>query len=69
MDEAEVLAYVQAAAAATGLPLDAARAASVAQHLGRTAALARLLEQAPLGPADERPEVFRPAPFPPEDAP
>ena len=53
---------------AVGLPLDAARAQAVAQHLGRTVALARLLETAPLAPEDEPAEIYRPAPFPTEDA-
>ncbi len=67
MDESEVLAYVKAAAVAVGLPLDDARAAGVAQHLGRTVAIARLLESVPLRPTDELSEMFRPAPFPAED--
>lgn len=68
MEESEVLQYVQAAAVAVGLPLDAARAQAVAQHLGRTVAMARLLETAPLAPHDELAEIYRPAPFPPADA-
>ena len=65
MEESQVIQYVQAAAVAVGLPLDAARAQAVAQHLGRTVALARLLETAP---EDEPAEIYRPAPFPTEDA-
>ena len=68
MEESQVFQYVQAAAVAVGLPLDAARAQAVAQHLGRTVALARLLETAPLAPEDEPAEIYRPAPFPTEDA-
>jgi hypothetical protein len=68
MEESEVLRYVQAAALAVGLPLDAHRAQAVAQHFGRTLAMARLLEQAPLAPDDEPAEIYRPAPFPSEDA-
>jgi hypothetical protein len=67
MEETEVLQYVQAAAVAIGLPLDAARAHAVAQHFARTAAMARLLESALLAPADELAEIYRPAPFPAED--
>jgi hypothetical protein len=67
MTEDEVLAYVKAAATAVALPLDAARAQAVAQHLGRTIAIARLLEQAQLAPEHEPAEVYRPAPFPHED--
>lgn len=68
MSEDEVLAYVQAAARMVDLPLDAQRAQAVALHLGRTAALAKLLEKAPLAPEDEPAEVYCPAPFPREDA-
>jgi hypothetical protein len=67
MTEDEVLAYVKAAAVAVALPLDAARAQAVAQHLGRTAAMARVLEQAQLAPEHEPAEVYRAAPFPNED--
>ncbi len=68
MEASEVLQYVKSAALAVGLPLDEARAAAVAQHFGRTVAIARVLEQAPLAPEDEPAEIFRPAPFPPEGA-
>ncbi len=67
MQEQEVLAYVQAAAKAVDLPLDAARAQAVAEHLGRTAAMARLLASAELSPEDEPAELYRPAPFPEAD--
>jgi hypothetical protein len=67
MEETEVLNYVKAAALAVGVPLTDARAQAVALHLGRSVAMARLLEQAPLAPADEPAEVYRPAPFPQED--
>ena len=63
MNEAQTLAYVQAAAVAMGLPLDSARAARVAVHLQRTASLANALEDTPLDPHDEPAELFRPAPF------
>lgn len=68
MEETEVLNYVKAAALALGLPLDEARAQAVAAHFGRTAAMARLLAAAPLAAEDEPAEVYRPAPFPAEDA-
>lgn len=68
MTPTDVLAYVRAAAAAIGLPLDRERAQAVALHLERTAALARRLEQAPLAPLDELAQVFRPAPFPAGEA-
>ena len=64
MDEAQVLTYVKAAAVALDLPLDEARARRVAEHLARTAALASLLETAPMGVEDEPAELFRPAPYP-----
>lgn len=62
MTEAEVLAYVQASAAALGLTLDEARAQRVAGHLQRTAAMARLLEQFPLAAEDELAEIYCPRP-------
>lgn len=68
MEEAEVLRYVQAAARAMALPLDEQRALAVAAHFGRTVAIARLLENVPLAPEHEPAEIFRPAPFPEEDA-
>jgi hypothetical protein len=68
MEEGEVLAYVKAAARAADLPLDEAAAQRVAGHFSRTVAIARLLERAELAPEDEPAELFRPAPFPAEDA-
>jgi hypothetical protein len=67
MEESEVLAYVEAAARAVNLPLETARAAAVAQHLARTAALVKLLEQAPLAPEHEPAEIYRPAAFPAQE--
>lgn len=64
MNDEELLAYVWMSAALLDLPLDAARAGRVAQQLARTAALAKLLESAPLAPEDEPAELYRPAPFP-----
>jgi len=64
MEETEVLAYVKAAAQAVQLSLDEARAAAVAAHLGRTVAMAKLLDAAPLTPEHELAEIYRPAPFP-----
>jgi Protein of unknown function (DUF4089) len=60
MNEEQTLAYVQAAAVALALPLDAERAARVAGHLQRTAALAQLLEHFPLAPEDELAEIYCP---------
>ena len=64
MDVAETLAYVKAAALAVRLPLDDAAAQRVADHMGRTAAMARMLDAAELAPEHELAEIFRPAPFP-----
>jgi len=66
MNENDILAYVKASAALLALPLDEARAQAVAVHLGRTAAMARLLGEQSLAPEDELAEIYRPAPFPPE---
>lgn len=63
MNEAQTLAYVQAAAVAVGLPLDDAQAARVAVHLQRTAGMAALLDAFPLVSHDEPAELFHPAPF------
>lgn len=60
----QLLAHVHASAELLGLPLDAARAQRVAEHLGRTAAMAQLLETAALLPHDEPAEIYCPAPFP-----
>lgn len=62
--ETDMLAYAKAAAEALRLPLDEAQARRVAAHLAVTAALARQLEEAPLGPGDEPAQVYCPAPFP-----
>ena len=65
MTEDEVLDYVKAVARALALPLEEDRAQAVALHLGRTAALAKLLAAAPLAPEAELGEIYCPAPFPP----
>lgn len=64
MDEAQVLSYVKAAAQAVDLPLTDAGAHAVAAHLGRTVAMARLLDGVDMAPEHELAEIFRPAPFP-----
>ncbi|ROZ79176.1 AtzG-like protein [Ramlibacter sp. WS9] len=64
MDAAETLAYVKAAAIVVRLPLDDAAAQRVAEHMSRTAAMARMLDGAELAPDHELAEIFRPAPFP-----
>jgi hypothetical protein len=65
MDPAEVLNYLKAAAMMLDLPLDADRAARVAAHMTRTAALAGLLDAVAIAVDDEPAELFRPAPFAP----
>jgi Protein of unknown function (DUF4089) len=64
MTDDEALSYVKTMASAIDLPLDEARAKSVAMHLGRTFGMVTALKQYPLAPEDELAEVFRPAPFP-----
>ena len=64
MNDAEVLAYVKAAAVVMQLPLDEQRALRVATHLSRTAALASQLEAMPLNVSEEPSEIYSPAPFP-----
>jgi len=64
MDEAKIAAYVGSTAAVLGLPLPPERAARVVAHLQRTAALAALLDAAPLAPHDELAEIYSPAAFP-----
>ena len=68
MESDDVLAYVKASAKLLALPLDDARALRVAQHMKRTAELARLLETAALCPEDELAEIYCPAPFPTDTA-
>jgi hypothetical protein len=60
----EVLRYVKAAARAMNLPLDENAARTVAEHLGRTAAMATLIDGVDLAAEDELAEIYRPAPFP-----
>jgi len=68
VSEDDLLAYVRASANLLQLPLSEARAQAVALHLGRTAALARLLEAAPLEAEEEIAQIYCPAPFPQEPA-
>ncbi|MBU0587772.1 MAG: DUF4089 domain-containing protein [Gammaproteobacteria bacterium] len=68
MEEQEVLAYVRATTRALQLSLDEARTQAVALHLGRTTALAQMLEAVQLLPEIEPAEVYRPAPFPSQEA-
>jgi len=63
MDNAKIAAYVDSTAAMLGLPLPPERAARVVAHLQRTAAMAALLDTAPLAPHDEPAEIYSPAAF------
>ena len=63
MNEADVLNYVKSTAALLGIPMDEARAARVASHLQRTAAMAALLDAANLSVDDELAEIYCPAAF------
>jgi hypothetical protein len=67
MDETRIAAYVGSTAAVLGLPLPPERAARVVAHLQRTAAMAALLETAPLVAHDEPAEIYSPAAFPGTD--
>ncbi|EGI78301.1 DUF4089 domain-containing protein [Hylemonella gracilis] len=61
MSDDEMLTYVRASARLLDLPLDEARAARVAGHLQRTAAMAALLERLDLAVEDEPAEIYCPA--------
>ena len=63
MNQADVLNYVKSTAVLLGIPMDAARAARVASHLQRTAAMAALLDAANLAVDDELAEIYSPAAF------
>ena len=67
MNEADVLHYVKSTAALLGIPLDAARALRVANHLQRTVAMAALLDAANLSQEDELAEIYCPAAFKPNE--
>ena len=67
MNQADVLNYVTSSAVLLGIPMDAARAARVASHLQRTAAMAALLDAANLSVDDELAEVYCPAAFKPNE--
>ena len=67
MNQADVLNYVASSALLLGIPMDAARAARVASHLQRTAAMAALLDAANLSVDDEPAEIYCPAAFKPNE--
>ena len=60
----DVRGYVQAAARLLALPLSEAQIDRVSVHLARTAALAAVLQRAPLAAHDEPAQIYEPAPFP-----
>jgi Protein of unknown function (DUF4089) len=62
-DEKAIVQYVYAAGALLVLPIDPERAARVAAHLQRTAALAALLDAEPLPVTAEIAEIYSPAAF------
>jgi len=64
MNDAQLIAYVTATAALLELPMDDARAVRVAQQLGRTLQLVRLLDAQALAVDDEPAEIYCPKPFP-----
>jgi hypothetical protein len=64
MNDDAVLSYVHASAALLDLPLEDGQAQRVATYLRSTAAMARLLEDAPLTVEDEPAALYCPAPFP-----
>lgn len=64
MSPTEVQAYVRTAAQLLDVPMTAERCERVADHLGRTAQMARLLEEFALHEHEELAELFVPAPFP-----
>ena len=66
MNSDSLQAYVFATAQVLGVPLTPDRCARVAEHLTRTAQMARLLETAPLAMDQELAELYLPAPFPTE---
>ncbi len=63
MNETQALVYVQAAAAAINLPLDAAQAQRVAAYLTVNARIAAMLDGVPLAPHDELVEIYCPKAF------
>lgn len=65
MTDPSILAYVNTTASLLGVPMDAERAARVAAHLRRTAAMAALLDGVLLAPHDEIAEIYSPAAFQP----
>ena len=56
--------YVRVAAQAAEIPMSEDRIQRVAEHLGRTFQMAKLLDGYPLAAEDELTQLFVPAPFP-----
>ena len=56
--------YVRVAAQAAEIPMSEDRIQRVAEHLGRTFQMAKLLDGYPLAADDELTQLFVPAPFP-----
>lgn len=67
MSAADVEAYVDAAAAAIGLPIDPAHRPGVVRYVALAAQMAELVMTAPLGVADDPAEAFVPIAAEPPD--
>lgn len=61
----DLLTFVRVSATLMNLQMDAARIQRVAEHLGRTAQLAKALDGLHLSDKDEMVGAYCPAPFPP----
>ena len=59
-DPVDWIAYVDAASAAIGLPIDPAHRAAVASNLVRMAQVAGVVDTVPLADTDEAAAVYRP---------
>ena len=66
-NQADVLNYVKSTATLLGIPLDAARAERVTNHLQRTVAMAALLDAVDLSVEVELAEIYCPAAFKPNE--
>ncbi len=60
--------YVRVTAQFLNLPLDEGQVGRVASHLVRTRAMAAMLQNLPIDAHVELAEIYRPAPFPQDDA-
>jgi hypothetical protein len=65
---ADLHGYIRGTAALLGLPLDDTQVHRVSEHLARTAAMARLLDEVDLAEHDEPAQLYVPAPWVDVDA-